>query len=552
MSIPTSSSMIDSVLNDSPAASPVKREEPELDLNQAPAGVTTTTTTTAATAEDSQQNGGLVDGGFGAGVESNVKVEDATEKFKDLGINTDTNTAVKTEELNSSSSIKPPLQEAPSIKSSNNINMNHSNNGSSTNVNQHSETKIIRKKLNGYVGFANLPKQWHRKSIRRGFNLNLLVVGESGLGKSTLINTLFNKELYTDIDDLKRLESVEERPSQVSIQTISSDIEENGVKLRLTVIDTPGFGDQVNNTDSWQPIVDEINTRFDSYLEYENKVNRSAYEDERIHALLYFIEPTGHYLKPLDIEFLKKVHKKVNIIPLISKSDTLTEEEILEFKTKIVDDINFQKIEIFKPTVYENDDEETIQSTKEIINKIPFAIVGSTNEINTIDGRTVRGRKYPWGIIEVDNEDHNDFVKLRQLLIRNFLEELREKTSKVLYETYRTSKLIKLGIEQDDSVFKEFDPSLKQQEEKALHEAKLTKLEAEMKQIFQQKVSEKEKKLQKSEAELFSRHKEVKEKLLKQIKSLEEKKKQLENARLNPHNEPSNAPAQKTRKGFLR
>lgn len=552
MSIPTSSSMIDSVLNDSPAASPVKREEPELDLNQAPAGVTTTTTTTAATAEDSQQNGGLVDGGFGAGVESNVKVEDATEKFKDLGINTDTNTAVKTEELNSPSSIKPPLQEAPSIKSSNNINMNHSNNGSSTNVNQHSETKIIRKKLNGYVGFANLPKQWHRKSIRRGFNLNLLVVGESGLGKSTLINTLFNKELYTDIDDLKRLESVEERPSQVSIQTISSDIEENGVKLRLTVIDTPGFGDQVNNTDSWQPIVDEINTRFDSYLEYENKVNRSAYEDERIHALLYFIEPTGHYLKPLDIEFLKKVHKKVNIIPLISKSDTLTEEEILEFKTKIVDDINFQKIEIFKPTVYENDDEETIQSTKEIINKIPFAIVGSTNEINTIDGRTVRGRKYPWGIIEVDNEDHNDFVKLRQLLIRNFLEELREKTSKVLYETYRTSKLIKLGIEQDDSVFKEFDPSLKQQEEKALHEAKLTKLEAEMKQIFQQKVSEKEKKLQKSEAELFSRHKEVKEKLLKQIKSLEEKKKQLENARLNPHNEPSNAPAQKTRKGFLR
>ncbi len=30
---------------------------------------------------------------------------------------------------------------------------------------------------------------------------------------------------------------------------ISPDIEENGVRLRLTVVDTPGFGDFVNNDD---------------------------------------------------------------------------------------------------------------------------------------------------------------------------------------------------------------------------------------------------------------------------------------------------------------
>ena len=30
---------------------------------------------------------------------------------------------------------------------------------------------------------------------------------------------------------------------------ITSDIEENGVRLRLTVVDTPGFGDFVNNDD---------------------------------------------------------------------------------------------------------------------------------------------------------------------------------------------------------------------------------------------------------------------------------------------------------------
>jgi septin 7 len=35
----------------------------------------------------------------------------------------------------------------------------------------------VRRKLTGYVGFANLPNQWHRKSVRKGFNFNVMVVG---------------------------------------------------------------------------------------------------------------------------------------------------------------------------------------------------------------------------------------------------------------------------------------------------------------------------------------------------------------------------------------
>jgi septin 7 len=36
---------------------------------------------------------------------------------------------------------------------------------------------IVRRKLTGYVGFANLPIQLHRKSVRKGFNFNVMVVG---------------------------------------------------------------------------------------------------------------------------------------------------------------------------------------------------------------------------------------------------------------------------------------------------------------------------------------------------------------------------------------
>lgn len=76
-----------------------------------------------------------------------------------------------------------------------------------------------------YVGFATLPNQVHRKSVKKGFDFTLMVAGtsrlligtretfwkppslflsrcssegESGLGKSTLVNSLFLTDLYKD------------------------------------------------------------------------------------------------------------------------------------------------------------------------------------------------------------------------------------------------------------------------------------------------------------------------------------------------------------------
>lgn len=64
-----------------------------------------------------------------------------------------------------------------------------------------------------------------------------------------------------------------------------------------------------------------------------------------------------------------------------------------------------------------------------------------------------------------------------------------------------------------------------------MHEAKLAKMEAEMKMVFQQKVQEKEAKLKQSEEELYARHKEMKEALEKQRQDLEDKKRKIESGR---------------------
>ncbi len=244
---------------------------------------------------------------------------------------------------------------------------------------------------------------------------------------------------------------------------------------------------------------------------------------------------------------MRRLHTKVNLIPVIAKADTLTDDEILSFKQRvrtplshfyvqltryqILTDIHHHSIQIFEGPRYELDDDETIAENQEIMSKVPFAVVGASTEVTTPEGRRVRGRQYPWGVIEVDNEEHCDFVKLRQMLIRTHMEELKEHTNNALYENYRSDKLTQMGVAQDPSVFKEVNPAVKQEEERTLHEQKLQKMESEMKMVFQQKVAEKESKLKQSEEELYARHREMKDQLEKQRAELDDKKSRIESGR---------------------
>uniref|UniRef100_A0A674E0S0 Septin-4-like n=1 Tax=Salmo trutta TaxID=8032 RepID=A0A674E0S0_SALTR len=146
-----------------------------------------------------------------------------------------------------------------------------------------------------YVGFATLPNQVHRKSVKKGFDFTLMVAGESGLGKSTLVNSLFLTDLYKD----RKLLNAEERITQtVEITKHTVDIEEKGVKLKLTIVDTPGFGDAVNNTECWKSVADYIDQQFEQYFRDESGLNRKNIQDNRVHCCLYFISPFGHgYIK---------------------------------------------------------------------------------------------------------------------------------------------------------------------------------------------------------------------------------------------------------------
>lgn len=64
---------------------------------------------------------------------------------------------------------------------------------------------------------------------------------------------------------------------------------------------------------SYKSIVEFIDAQFEAYLQEELKIKRTlhSYHDTRIHACLYFIAPTGHSLKSLDLVTMKKLDSKV-------------------------------------------------------------------------------------------------------------------------------------------------------------------------------------------------------------------------------------------------
>ncbi|XP_004463520.2 neuronal-specific septin-3 isoform X1 [Dasypus novemcinctus] len=296
----------------------------------------------------------------------------------------------------------------------------------------------INSSLLGYVGIDTIIEQMRKKTMKTGFDFNIMVVGQSGLGKSTLVNTLFKSQVSRKASSWNREEKI---PKTVEIKAIGHVIEEGGVKMKLTVIDTPGFGDQINNENCWEPIEKYINEQYEKFLKEEvNIARKKRIPDTRVHCCLYFISPTGHSLRPLDLEFMKHLSKVVNIIPVIAKADTMTLEEKSEFKQRVRKELEVNGIEFYPQKEFDEDLEDKTENDKIRQESMPFAVVGSDKEYQ-VNGKRVLGRKTPWGIIEVENLNHCEFALLRDFVIRTHLQDLKEVTHNIHYETYRAKRL---------------------------------------------------------------------------------------------------------------
>ncbi|KAG2417327.1 hypothetical protein HFD88_008546 [Aspergillus terreus] len=268
-----------------------------------------------------------------------------------------------------------------------------------------------------------------KKNVKKGIQFCVMVCGASGTGRTTFVNTLCGKKVLEGKDADDAANAHVEEGVRIKPVTVELELDDEGTRISLTIVDTPGFGDQIDNEAR--------------HVSPTRTKDSSSRRDNRVHVLLYFITPTGHGLRELDIELMKRLSPRVNVIPVIGKADSLTPAELAESKKLIMEDIEHYRIPVYNfPYDIEEDDEDTVEENAELRGLMPFAIVGSEDFVE-IDGRKVRARQYPWGVVEVENPRHSDFLAIRSALLHSHLADLKEITHDFLYENYRTEKLSK-------------------------------------------------------------------------------------------------------------
>lgn len=367
-----------------------------------------------------------------------------------------------------------------------------------------------------------------RKTLKKSINFSVMIIGESGLGRSTFINTLCGGNSIVPTSS-----TINQDPfsKKLTLRHENVELEDNdGHKISLNIIDTPNFANSINCDEDFKIIVDFIRHQYDEVLLEESRVKRNPrFKDGRIHALLYLINPSGHGLSEIDVKFMLHVNNLVNLIPVVAKADSLTPDELKLNKKLILEDLNNYGINYYKFNEYEYEqdylDDEIVEYNKYLNSLVPFAIIGANTyqeNPNDEDEDLLKLRvlnpihSKP---INVELPDYNDFTILKNVLLITHLNEFKEITHDSIYENYRTEALSgkqfqyindkntgtseesSLGVKPSVDSFKDDESSyLEKEEQIKLEEERLRKFEE---RVHQDLISKRQ--------ELLDRENELKE-----------------------------------------
>jgi predicted GTPase len=123
--------------------------------------------------------------------------------------------------------------------------------------------------------------------------LNIIVIGKSGVGKSSLLNSIFGEKLVPIGSGLPITLHCQKYALQDSPITIfdSKDIE-------------TGMGKE----------------EYNEFYDVINKQNNSLNKDDYIHICWYCVSEVGEGLEPNEVDIIEKIQKKIPVIVVVTKS----------------------------------------------------------------------------------------------------------------------------------------------------------------------------------------------------------------------------------------
>jgi septin family protein len=287
-----------------------------------------------------------------------------------------------------------------------------------------------------------------------------MVVGREGVGKSTFLRTLLaSLSLNGKVDPAKAAPVPVNADTRIKVHhPVEVDVS-GGNKVALTLIDTPGLPYSAEQGTELATVIGYIESQFETALIEELKVKRNPRSpDTMVHAVLYLLPPMLPF-HPVDLSAIRMLSNRANVIPLLAHADSITNRQLENLKQSLaktlgetIDLLSFATADLDGDGQIEDDEEE--EFTKEITNlkaALPYTVIGAefplpgqktTSDYLEVDGKKILGREYKWGVVNVDDEQHCE-LHLAKFLVFDFaLPGLRGFTKHVLFEKYRTERLM--------------------------------------------------------------------------------------------------------------
>ncbi|EXF85831.1 hypothetical protein COL5a_009265 [Colletotrichum fioriniae] len=367
------------------------------------------------------------------------------------------------------------------------------------------------------ISTVNSPRRVRRRKDPTPFNV--LVIGTRGAGKTSFLEFLKTalalppkkRSRKTEVEE----ESAPRSPPSGNFIPHYLETEIDGERIGLTLWDSEGLEKNVVDL-QLREMSAFLESKFEETFTEEMKVIRSpGVQDTHIHAVFMVLDPArldrnlasvkggvsnghnGKYAPParisggldedLDLQVLRTLQGKTTVIPVISKSDTITTKHMNVLKKTVWETVKKSGLDPLEALGLDEDDDSTrIEEEEEAVtdeehadshDEDDFPIQGregvpSSPGSKRLSGSSIRqhkakqeakeeevpflplsvispdlyepevlGRQFPWGFADPYNEEHCDFTRLKDAVFSEWRAELREASREQWYEGWRTSRL---------------------------------------------------------------------------------------------------------------